>query len=93
MGIIIIDGTLPSGVPISNVYASFSDEPVYTSQMGENAWRINSFYNIFNDSSKSNGSNIRVNLATTTSNISDGSPYFFLYEALKIVYPNNVDSI
>ena len=92
MGIIVTNGTLPSGIPISNVYMSFSEEPVYTVQQGEN-WRINSYYNVFSDPSKSGGSNIRVNLVTTTSNIAEGSPYYFLYDALKNVYPNNIDSI
>jgi len=92
MGIIVTDGTLPSGIPLTNVYMSFSGEPVYVLKDGD-VWKIHSYYSVFSDPSKSNGSNIRVNLTTTTSNIAEGSPYYFLYCALKMLYPNNIDSV
>jgi hypothetical protein len=93
MGIIVVDGALPSGIPISNVYMSFSGEIVYLSAINSsNLYPINTSYKVFLDPTKTLGSNIRIPIITSTSNISQGI-YDVLYQELKSIYPNNVDCI
>jgi len=91
MGIIVPEATLPSGVVLSNVYMSFSGEPVYVSPTGPNQCQIYSYYKVWTDVTKSRGSDIRILL--TVPNVDSSVPvYTALYDALKNVYPGNVIS-
>ena len=96
MGIIVIEGILPSGIPVSNVYMSFSGEVIYTSPnpMANNSntynYTINSYYKVYKDETKQPDTNIRIPFAIQVNDISVGV-YTSLYENLKQIYPNSVD--
>ena len=86
-----VSGKLPSGITVSNVYLSFNIELVYVFPIENGLYRINSSYKIFTDSTKADGTDIRIPICIQTSDISSGV-YTLLYNELKNIYPNNVDS-
>ena len=88
---ILVTGNLPSGILVSNVYISFNEEPIYVSPTDTGMYRINSTYKVFTDPTKTQGSNIRIPITIQLNDISPGI-YSLLYEELKSIYPNNVDS-
>jgi hypothetical protein len=92
MGIIVPEAILPSKIGISNVYISFAQENIMVSKNNSDSWRINTNYNIFNDESKINGTNIRLPIEVNTSNITEGV-YSILYTQLKTIYPGSQDVI
>ena len=92
MGIIVPEAILPSKIGISNVYISFAQENIMVSKNNSDSWRINTNYNIFNDESKINGTNIRLPIEVNTSNIAEGV-YSILYTQLKTIYPGSQDVI
>ena len=92
MGIIVTNGTLPSGIPISNVYMSFSGEVIYTVP-ANGQYRINTYYKVYKDESKQPDTNIRIPIVTQTSNIVGRDVYTILYDELKDLYPGSTDII
>ena len=92
MGIIVPEAILPSKIGISNVYISFAQENILVSKSYNNTWRVNTNYNIFNDESKVDGTNIRIPIEVNSSNITEGV-YSILYTELKNRYPNSQDII
>jgi hypothetical protein len=93
MGIIVTDGVLPSGVPVSNVYISFSSETVYVSSKNSiGLYTINAYYKVFKDNTKEPNSDIRIPLFTQVSDISVGV-FDSLYAELKKIYPNSTDDV
>ena len=92
MGIIVTNGTLPSGIPISNVYMSFSGEVIYTVP-ANGQYRINTYYKVYKDESKQPDTNIRIPIVTQTSNIVGRDVYTILYDELKDLYPGSTDVI
>ena len=90
MGIFVPQATLPSGIQVSNVYMSFDTEVVYVSKGQGNTFKINSYYKVFSNSTKSLQSNTRIPLAITTSNIFTNA-YQELYTNLKSTYPGSID--
>jgi len=92
MGIFVPEATLPSGFTLTNVYMSFSGEPVYLSPMGPSQCQIYSYYKVWTDNSKSKPSDIRI-LLTIQGADSNVSAYTTLYNALKSMYPNAQDSL
>ena len=95
MGILVSEGTLPSGVQVSNVYMSFAEETVgIQSVPTANTFLITACYRVFADPSKASGTNIRVPLSIVISGQDiDASIYGKLYDKLKTEYPNNLDSL
>ena len=91
MGILVSDGTLPSGISVSNVYMSFDSEVVYvTPRSADGGHTIQANYKVFKDDTKQPISDVRIPLVTHVSNISVGV-YTSLYENLKQIYPSSVD--
>jgi hypothetical protein len=90
MGILVPEATLPSGFTLSNVYMSFSHEPVYISPMGPSRCQIYSYYKVWADVEKSKPSDIRI-LLTVQGADSSLSAYTVLYDALKEQYPGSED--
>ena len=97
MGILVSEGILPSGIPVSNVYMSFSGEVIYTvpnpaSNDGNSAinYTINTSYKVYKDETKQPNSDIRVPFPIQVNDISVGV-YTLLYENLKQIYPLSVD--
>jgi hypothetical protein len=91
MGILVADGVLPSGIPVSNVYMSFDSEVIYVSPRGaDGKYTIQTNYKVFKDDTKQPSSDIRVQLAIQVNDISVGV-FQSLYENLKQIYPDSVD--
>jgi hypothetical protein len=90
MGILVPEATLPSGFTLSNVYMSFSHEPVYISPTGPDRCQIYSYYKVWADVEKSKPSDIRI-LLTVQGADSSLSAYTVLYDALKEQYPGSED--
>jgi hypothetical protein len=91
MGIIVSEGILPSGIPISNVYMSFSSETVYIFPKNiDDKYIIQTYYKVYKDDTKQPDTNIRIPLAIQVSDISVGI-YTTLYENLKQIYPDSLD--
>lgn len=93
MGILVSEGTLPSGVQVSNVYMSFRNEVVYISVGGGNKngettqWNINTHYRVFKDPAKTT-SDIRVPFCVFAKDITR-PVYAILYEQLECIYPDS----
>jgi len=92
MGIFVSDGVLPSGIPISNVYMSFSGSLVYVEPRYSNdLYTVRAFCKVFRDQdSKSSQPDITFQVANQVSDISVGV-YTTLYTALKDLYPGAED--
>lgn len=92
MGIFVSDGVLPSGIPISNVYMSFSGSLVYVEPRYSNdLYTVRAFCKVFRDQdSKSSQPDITFQVANQVSDISVGV-FTCLYEKLKEMFPNNID--
>ena len=91
MGILVTDGILPSGIPVSNVYMSFGSECITIFPKNtDGLYTIQTFYKVYKDDTKQPNSDIRIPLAIQVSDISVGV-YTSLYENLKQIYPNSVD--
>ena len=92
MGILVSEAILPMGLPVSNVYMSFSGEVIYTIQNPScNNYIVNTSYKVYKDETKQLDSNIRIPLAIQVNDISVGV-YTSLYENLKQIYPSSIDS-
>lgn len=91
MGILVSEGFLKtSNIAVSNVYMSFSSgDPIYIFKNGDD-YRLISTYAVFSNPEKTPGTNIKENLNVPYSNLEQGV-FTILYEALKEIYPNNVD--
>ena len=91
MGILVSEGVLPSGIPISNVYMSFDTEVIYVSpRSADGRYSIHANYKVFKDDTKQLNSDVRIPLAIQVNDISIGV-YTSLYENLKQIYPESVD--
>ena len=91
MGILVNEGVLPSGIPVSNVYMSFGSEIVYVSPKSpDDLYTINTYYKVYKDDTKQPDTNIRIPFAIQVNDISVGV-YTSLYENLKQIYPDSVD--
>lgn len=91
MGIIVTEGILPSGIPVSNVYMSFASEIVYVSpKTPTDIYILNTYYKVFKDNTKEPNSDVRIPFFVQVSDISVGV-YTSLYENLKQIYPDSVD--
>jgi len=93
MGIFVSEGVLPSGIPISNVYMSFSGSLVYVEPKYpvSNLYTIRAACKVFKDQeSKSSKPDITFQVVNQ---VSDISVWVFqsLYEKLKEMFPNNID--
>jgi hypothetical protein len=91
MGILVYEGTLPSGIPVSNVYMSFGSEIVYISPKSpDDRYTVNTHYKVYKDDTKNPNSDIRIPFAIQVNDISVGI-FQSLYENLKQIYPDSVD--
>lgn len=91
MGILVTDGILPSGIPVSNIYMSFDSEVIYVSpKNADGIYTITANYKVFKDDTKQPNSDVRIPLAIQVNDISVGV-YTSLYENLKQIYPDSVD--
>jgi hypothetical protein len=93
MGILVSDGILPSGIPISNVYMSFSGSLVYVEPKtpDSNLYTVRAFCKVFKDQeSKCSQPDITFQVVNQVSDISV-SVFQSLYETLKQIYPSSVD--
>jgi hypothetical protein len=91
MGILVTDGILPSGIPVSNVYMSFDSEIIYVSPKSEDGrYTIQAHYKVFKDATKELKPDIRLHIAIQVNDISVGV-FQSLYENLKQFYPSSVD--
>jgi len=92
MGIFVPEANLPMGITISNVYMRFSGEVIYTMpNQSSNIYTVNTHYKVYKDETKQPDTNIRIPLGIQVNDISVGV-YTSLYENLKQIYPNSVDS-
>jgi hypothetical protein len=97
MGIFVPSATLPSGITVSNVYMSFTNEVLYVMQSPDTSsglYQMTSYCNVFpSRESVKQGvqSNIRFNVTTQVSNVICG--YQALYNKLKNMYPSALDVI
>jgi hypothetical protein len=89
MGILVSEATLPSGIQVSNVYMSFSDEPVYMSRLPD-GYQVYSYYKVWSNSLRDKPADIRI-LLTIKSPNADNSVHSILYDGLKQLYPNYTD--
>jgi hypothetical protein len=91
MGILVSEGVLPSGIPVSNVYMSFDSEVIYVSpRNADGRYIITANYKIFKDDTKQPSSDVRLPLAIQVNDITVGV-FQSLYENLKQIYPSSVD--
>lgn len=92
MGVFVSDGVLPSGIPISNVYMSFSGSLVYVEPKNPNdLYTVRAFCKVFKDQeSKSLQPDITFQVVNQVSDISVGV-FQSLYETLKQIYPSSLD--
>jgi hypothetical protein len=90
---ILVTGTLPSGISVSNVYVSFADETIMTRSIpSANTFGVTACYRVFSDPSKVNGCNIRAPIQVVLSNSQIGdSIYGHLYAQLKTIFPDSTD--
>jgi len=94
MGIFVPSATLPSGITVSNVYMSFTNEVLYVMQSTNNQYQMTSYCTVFSSreaAKNGNPSSIRFNVTTKVSNVICG--YQALYNELKTRYPGSVDVI
>jgi hypothetical protein len=92
MGIFVSEANLPMGITVSNVYMSFSGEVIYTVPNPTcNNYTINTHYKVYKDDTKQPDTNIRIPINVQVSDINQ-SVYSILYNELKTIYPNNIDS-
>jgi hypothetical protein len=93
MGILVSEGILPSGIPVSNVYMSFGSEIVYVSPKNpDDLYTINTYYKVYKDETKALNTDIRIPFSVEVNDMSVGI-FHFLYEKLKGFYPNSTDVI
>jgi hypothetical protein len=92
MGIFVSEGVLPSGIPISNVYMSFSGSMVYVEPKYPNdLYTVRSTCKVFRDQeSKSSQPDITFQVVNQVNDINVGA-FTCLYEKLKEMFPNNID--
>ena len=92
MGIIVTDSTLPSGLPVNNVYMSFGTECITIFPKNpEGLYTIQIHYKVYKDDTKQPNSDVRIPLTVQVSDISN--IFQTLYENLKQIYPNSTDSL
>lgn len=94
MGILVNDGILPSGIPISNVYMAFSGSVVYVEPKYQNdLYTVRAFCKVFKDQdSKISQPDITFQVVNQVSDISTGV-FTCLYTRLKEMFPNSTDVI
>jgi hypothetical protein len=93
MGIFVSDGVLPSGIPISNVYMSFSGSIVYIEPKSpDNMYILRTTCRVFKDQTKTLNSDINFIISTSVSDVST-CVFKCLYEKLKTIFPNSEDVI
>lgn len=92
MGILVTEGVLPSGIPISNVYMSFSGSLVYIEPKNpDDRYIVRSFCKVFKDyQSKTSLPDITFQVILQVSDINTGV-YNCLYTELKQMFPNSKD--
>jgi len=91
MGILVNSGTLPDGIPISNVYLAFKKNVVHVTTGGYQKWIIDTYYEVYKDP-KSNNTEIRVPIQIYTKDITTGV-YVQLYNELKRLYPDSTNML
>jgi hypothetical protein len=105
MGIFVPSATLPSGITVSNVYMSFTNEVVHTGQVSSatdpltgkpdsNKYFVSSWCNVYADRKTAKSgvqSAIRFNVNTKVPSLT--SSYEALYAYLKTVYPEATDDL
>jgi hypothetical protein len=105
MGIFVPSATLPSGITVSNVYMSFTNEVVHTGQVSSaldpktgksdmSKYFVSSWCNVYADKKTAKSgiqSAIRFNVNTKVPSLT--SSYEALYAYLKTMYPNAVDDL
>lgn len=91
MGILVNEGTLPSGLPVSNVYMSFGNDVIYVyPKSGNDMYTVRGEYKVYRDETKFPGTDIRIQTSTEVSDISTGV-FQILYQKLKEEYPDSQD--
>jgi hypothetical protein len=92
MGIFVSEGVLPSGIPLRNVYMSFSGSVVYVEPKSpDDLYTVRAFCKVFKDQeSKSPQPDITFQVVNQVIDISVGV-FQSLYENLKQIYPSSVD--
>ncbi len=105
MGIFVPSATLPSGITVSNVYMSFTNEVVHTGQISSsinpltgkpdpNKYFVSSWCNVYADRKTAKSgvqSAIRFNVNTKVPSLT--SSYEALYAYLKTMYSDSVDDL
>lgn len=86
---LLVSGNLPSGIPVSNVYMSFNGETVYVTPR-DGTYYVSSSYRVFNDQTKTPGTDMHIPIMTIVTDISPGV-YTLLYNELKNIYPDSQD--
>jgi hypothetical protein len=93
MGVFVHDCVLPSGIPISNVYMSFSGSLVYVEpKNNDGMYFVRAFCKVFKDQTKSLDPDITFQVVTAVTDINLGA-YNCLYGKLKEMFSNSEDVI
>ena len=92
MGILVTDGVLPSGIPVSNVYMSFDSEVIYVApRNSDGQYLVKSQYRVFKDDTKQPSSDIRIPMSVTVNDIRERHVYDILYDELRALYPQSTN--
>ena len=105
MGIFVPSATLPSGITVSNVYMSFTNEVVHTGQVTSainpltgkpdaNNYYVSSWCSVYADKKTAKSgiqSAIKFNVNTKVPSLS--SSYEALYDCLKTMFPGATDDL
>lgn len=92
MGILIPNAVLPSGIPVSNIYACIASNgvSVFRDPVSNN-FSFNGMYKIYANSSKNLPPIDNLNLHFKSNTVPDQSLYTTFYDTLKATYPGSSD--
>jgi hypothetical protein len=90
MGLLIRSATLPSGIPVSNIYACISNSGISVWKDSlSNTYNFNGMYKLYSGTDKLNQPLDNLNIHFKLDIIPDENIYKTFYNQLKIIYPNS----
>jgi hypothetical protein len=93
MGILIPQATLPSGIPVNNIYACISSNGISVwKDPTSNTFNFNGMYKIYSSPDKLLQPIDNLNIHFTSNTMPDKSLYTIFYDNLKDKYPGSVDN-
>lgn len=93
MGLIIRSATLPSGIPVSNIYACIANNGIAVwKDPVSNTYNFNGMYKLYSGPDKLNQPLDNLNIYFKSDTMPDESIYKTFYRQLKTIYTNSYDS-